>query len=425
MRHELITASGSARRPRRRGRAGAVPHPRHEVHGKPLVYLDSAATAQQPRGRARRGATASTARATPTSTAACTRSRSAPPRPTRRRARRVARFLGAAAPGGGRLHPRHHRGDQPGGRSFGRPRARPRRRGADHRDGAPLQHRALAAGLRGDRRAAGGGAGRRPRRAAARRVRAAAVAAHPRRRRASTSRTPWARSTRCARSPTARTPRARWCWSTARRRRPTCAIDVAGAGLRLLRLLGPQGLRPDRHRRALGAPRAARRDAALAGRRRHDPPRLVRGHRLRAAAGPLRGRARPTARAPSAWAPRSTGSRALGPEAVAAHEAELLALRHRAARRGPRRAPGRHRAAARPRVALVPARRRARARRRHHPRPRGRGGPRRPPLRAAADGALRRAGHGARLASPSTTPATRWRRSARAPAPRRGSCSGR
>ena len=44
----------------------------------------------------------------------------------------------------------------------------------------------------------------------------------------------------------------------------------AGARLRFLRLLEPQDVRPDRHRRPLRPPRAARGDAAVSRRRRHD-----------------------------------------------------------------------------------------------------------------------------------------------------------
>ena len=51
---------------------------------------------------------------------------------------------------------------------------------------------------------------------------------------------------------------------------PHLAIDVAGAGLRLLRLLGSQGLWPHRCRRAVRAERAPPGHAALAGGRRHD-----------------------------------------------------------------------------------------------------------------------------------------------------------
>ena len=63
----------------------------------------------------------------------------------------------------------------------------------------------------------------------------------------------------------------------------------AGARLRLLRLLRPQGLRADGHRRRLRPERAARRDAAVAGRREHDPGRDLRADDLPAGPRPLRG----------------------------------------------------------------------------------------------------------------------------------------
>ena len=68
------------------------------------------------------------------------------------------------------------------------------------------------------------------------------------------------------------------------------AVDDAGTGLRFLRLLGPQALRPDRHRRALRSRRAAPGDAAVAWRRRHDPHRELRAQHLRRRTPALRGR---------------------------------------------------------------------------------------------------------------------------------------
>ena len=66
----------------------------------------------------------------------------------------------------------------------------------------------------------------------------------------------------------------------------------AGARLRLLRLLRAQGVRAHRHRGALGTRVAARGDAALAGRRRHDRHRELRRDHLRAACPPSSRRAR-------------------------------------------------------------------------------------------------------------------------------------
>ena len=81
-------------------------------------------------------------------------------------------------------------------------------------------------------------------------------------------------------SPTWRMRRAPWCWWTARSRCPTARWTCATLGLRLLRLLRPQAVRPDRCRRAVRARGAARADAAVAGRRRHDRAGHARGHDL-------------------------------------------------------------------------------------------------------------------------------------------------
>ena len=67
----------------------------------------------------------------------------------------------------------------------------------------------------------------------------------------------------------------------------------AGHRLRFLRRHRPQALRPDRHRRALRQARASRGHAAVQ-RRRRDDPRSVRGpHHLRRAAAQIRGRNAP------------------------------------------------------------------------------------------------------------------------------------
>ena len=65
-----IAAAGRARSTSQRVRAD-FPILREQVHGRPLVYLDNAATTQKPAGRARRDARYYT-ETTPTSTAACT-----------------------------------------------------------------------------------------------------------------------------------------------------------------------------------------------------------------------------------------------------------------------------------------------------------------------------------------------------------------
>ncbi len=114
-----------------------------------------------------------------------------------------------------------------------------------------------------------------------------------------------ARARASSRSPTSRTRSARCCRSreflaAARERGITTVVDGAqavphlhrrraGARLRLLRVLRAQDVRPDRHRRALRARGRAGGDAALAGRRRHDPHRVLRGLDLEPPAAPLRG----------------------------------------------------------------------------------------------------------------------------------------
>ena len=119
---------------------------RRQVHGKPLVYLDNAATTQKPQvvidaitryysednANVHRGVHHLSERATEAYEA---RGGSSPLTSTPPDAR-------------DHLHPQRHRGHQPR-----RPDLRPhprrrRRRGADLGDGAPLQHRALAAAVR-------------------------------------------------------------------------------------------------------------------------------------------------------------------------------------------------------------------------------------------------------------------------------------
>ena len=108
------------------------------------------------------------------------------------------------------------------------------------------------------------------------------------------------------------------------------------ARLRLLRVLGPQAVRPDRRRRAVGPRRAARGDAAVPDRRLDDRVGDASGHDLRRASRSASRPARPTSPRSSASAPRSTTSSGIGLDAIAAHERELLALRRGAARRGAR-----------------------------------------------------------------------------------------
>ena len=125
------------------------------IHGKPLVYLDNAATTQKPQAvidamvrsyaednaNIHRGVHLLSERATQAYEEA---------------REKVQRFLNARERARDHLRARHDRSHQPR-RADLRPRQhRQGRRGAHHRDGAPLEHRALADDLRGKRRPAQG-----------------------------------------------------------------------------------------------------------------------------------------------------------------------------------------------------------------------------------------------------------------------------
>jgi cysteine desulfurase/selenocysteine lyase len=83
---------------------------RIEAHGRRLAYLDNAATTQKPREVIDADCRATTRRATPTCTAACTCCRSAPRRRSKARAMTSRRFFGAAHRRRDHLHARRHRG---------------------------------------------------------------------------------------------------------------------------------------------------------------------------------------------------------------------------------------------------------------------------------------------------------------------------
>ena len=185
----------------------------------------------------------------------------------------------------------------------------------------------------------------------------------------------------------------------------------ARARLRFLRLFRPQGLRSDRDRRAVGALRAARSDAALADRRRHDPQCRDRPHRLPGPAAPLRGRhpryrrrgrARPRLRLYREDRPRGDPRARGGADRLCGRSDVAHSGGHGRARRP----------AAHQRV-FVQCRGGAPARCRHRARPAQCRGPGRPPLRAAADGKARAGRHRARLAR-------RLQRRGRHRPPRRG-----
>ena len=170
------------------------------------------------------------------------------------RARADRRLHGGAA-GDDDLHEERHRGDQPRRLRLGPRERRPRRRGADHPDGAPREHRPLAGALPRARRGAALPGGRRARRAVARGARRRARA----RRRA--ARGVHARLERARHDQPGRgddRAGARRGRGVARGRRPGGAAHAGrrrGDRRRLLRVDRPQGARADRHRRA-ARPRA-------------------------------------------------------------------------------------------------------------------------------------------------------------------------
>ena len=151
---------------------------------------------------------------------------------------------------------------------------------------------------------------------------------------------------------------------------PHLRVDVQALGCDFYafsghKLFGPTGIGV-----LYGRAEAARGDAALPGRRRHDRARSASRRPPTRASRTSSRRARPTSPARSASAPRSTTSTGVGLDAIAAHEQRAAALRDRALSRVPGPAPDRHRAR-QGGGDLVRARRRAPARRRHDPRPQG------------------------------------------------------
>ena len=126
-----LPARDDARRARRppspacarstRTRSGATSRSCDErVNGRPLVWLDNAATTQKPQRGDRPALATSTSTRTRTSTAPRTRSRRARPTPTRRARETVRRFLNAPSTERDRLRARHDRGHQPVAQSWGR-----------------------------------------------------------------------------------------------------------------------------------------------------------------------------------------------------------------------------------------------------------------------------------------------------------------
>ena len=104
---------------------------------------------------------------------------------------------------------------------------------------------------------------------------------------------------------------------------PKMPVDVGELGVDFYALHRAQGLRPDRDRRAVGAARAAARDAAVPRRRLDDQQGDQGGHDLRRSTGALRG-------GHASRSPRRSGCAAairwldaLGMDAVLAHEREI------------------------------------------------------------------------------------------------------
>ena len=310
--------------------------------------------------------------------------------------------------------------------AWGREQRRRRRRGAHHRDGAPLEHRALADALR------------------RRRAPSCATSTSPT--------TASCRSTSSTRSsPTGRVKlvafahvsnvlgtinpvaeiaaRARAAgavdrWSTARRRVPQMPVDVGAIGADFYAWTGHKALGPDRHRRAARPARAARGDAPVPRRRPHDLARRASTSstwnelpwKFEAGTSPIAEAVGPRRR-------RRLPRRARhGARARARARADRLRARAPARGRGHHASSGPPDADAPRRRGLVRDRGHAPARHRRAARPRRRLRPRRPPLRAAADALPRRGRHGARLV-PRLQRARRRRRAGRTRSARRARSS--
>ena len=284
----------------RRGRGGGVMHERPGRHrNRPRVPRRSIARASStstPARRRRRRAPSSTPWRTTTPTTARSVHRGVYPLAAEATElfegarERIARWLNWGVDGDD-LHRQRHRGDQPRGLRVGRRQRRAGRPRGRHRDGAPLELRALAAA-----RAAPAA----PRsRSSASTTRAGWTstrstpcwpAATSRSSPSCTSPTRSGPSTRSRRSCAVPTTPARSSSSTARRPCRSCRSTSRALGADFYGVDRPQGLRADRHRRPARARRAAGRDAALHHRRAHDRLGLARGDALGAEPGEVRGR---------------------------------------------------------------------------------------------------------------------------------------
>ena len=284
-------ADGRDRRAPARRRPRRLPGAEPEFDGRRVAYLDSAATSQKPRAGARRDGRATTAQSNAhvhRSVYELARESTDAFEGARERIAAVRRL----GPGDARSSPRNAtEAINLVAYSWGRANVGAGRRGAHHRDGAPLEHRA-----RGSSSARSAGARlrylprHRGRRAVARRARRGARRG-PRQARRVRARLERARHDQPGRGDRRR---ARAAGRGDPRRRRAGGAAAAGrperARRRLLRLDRPQGARPDRHRRAARPPRAARGDAAVPRRRPHDLARRARELDLERAALEVRGR---------------------------------------------------------------------------------------------------------------------------------------
>ncbi len=280
---------------------------RETVHGKSLVYLDSAASAQKPQAvidaesafyeRSYSNIHRGVHHLSMLATTAYEGARA-----------KVQRFLGAAESREIVLLRGTTEAVNLVAQSYGRKNVGAGRRGAHHRPRAPLEHRALAAPVRGEGRLAAGRPDRRRGRGGHGCLRAAALAPH-------------ADRLRVPRLERARHDQPRAPHGGARPRRGRGGDGRRGPGgapprggragdrLRLLRLLGTQGLRPLGRGRAVRTRRPPRGHAALAGRGRHDRLGHVREVHLERAALQARGGHPEHRRWRSRSARRSTGCR--------------------------------------------------------------------------------------------------------------------
>ena len=294
-------------------------------------------------------------------------------RPTKARARRSRAFLNARRRARDHLHARHDRGHQPRGAEL-RPAARSGRatrcssrrwsttrtscrgRCSASRRGATL--RVVPIDDRGELDA------RRVRAAARRRGRSSS--------RSPTSRTRSARSTRSRRSSSWRTRAASPVLVDGAQAVPHMPVDVQALDCDFYAFSGHKMFGPTGIGVLYGKRRAARGDAAVSGRRRHDPLGHLREDAPGTSCRTSSRRARRTSRARSGSARRSTTRRRSASTRSPRTSTSCWRTRTAALRDDPGRPAHRHGAPTRPSVLSFVHGRRPPARHRHDPRPRRR-----------------------------------------------------